>query len=272
MLPTSIRVRPPSDDAFPHLDLPVKSSAMARPAHDYARVDRHVPVTRRAETANPYSPVMILISVIATLGILLYAQFLLDPNNRGDLLPYALVIAAEGVLVVHALLAMWTMLSGAKSPRDFAFHAAKRALLDHEAGPPERPELLPVRLDGREISVDVLSPSTARTWPRSGAPRPRRWRSRASTAPGSWTTGAPTRCGRLADELGCRYLRRLSSTGAKAGNVNHALSLAQGRLLLHLRRRLRAASGVHRAHAALLHRRDRRLRADPADLRQPAST
>src|SRR5687767_7746799 len=79
---------------------------MARPAHDYARVDKHVPVTRRAETANPYSPVMILISVIATLGILLYAQFLLNPDNRGDFLPYAMVIAAESVLVAHALLSM----------------------------------------------------------------------------------------------------------------------------------------------------------------------
>ena len=86
---------------------------MARPAHDYAHVDRHVPVTRRAETANPYSPVMILISLIATLGILLYAQFLLNPDNRGDFLPYALVIAAETVLITHALLSMWTILAGA---------------------------------------------------------------------------------------------------------------------------------------------------------------
>ena len=54
------------------------------PNHDFARVDRHVPVTRRAASANPYSPVMILISLIATLGILFYAQFLLNPANRGE--------------------------------------------------------------------------------------------------------------------------------------------------------------------------------------------
>ena len=74
----------------------------------------------------------------------------------------------------------------------------------------------------------------------------------------------------LADELGCRYLRRLSSSGAKAGNVNHALTHGEGRLLLHLRRRLRAESRLHRSDAALLHRRGRGLRADTADLRQPA--
>ena len=103
---------------------------MARPAHDYARVDKHVPVTRRAQTANPYSPVMILISLIATLGILLYAQFLLNPENRGDFLPYALVITAETILITHALLSMWTILSGAKSPRDFAFYEAQNAMFD----------------------------------------------------------------------------------------------------------------------------------------------
>ena len=34
--------------------------------------------------------------------------------------------------------------------------------------------------------------------------------------------------GDLADELGCHYVRRLSSGGAKAGNINHALSIAKG--------------------------------------------
>jgi len=34
----------------------------------------------------------------------------------------------------------------------------------------------------------------------------------------------------LAGELGARYVRRLSSGGAKAGNVNHALTLANGEL------------------------------------------
>ena len=200
---------------------------MARPAHDYALVDRHVPVTRRAETANPYSPVMILISVIATLGILLYAQFLLDPDNRGDFLPYAMVIAAELVLVAHALLAMWTILAGAKSPRDFAFHAAKRALFDHEAGYPERPELLPAQLDGREVSVDVLITVYGEALSKI--------RATATAAVaikgrhGTWILddGRSDEVRALAAELGCRYVRRLSGNGAKAGNINHALSLSK---------------------------------------------
>ena len=201
---------------------------MARPAHDFARVDRHVPVTRRAETTNPYSPVMILIAVIATLGILLYAQFLLNPNNRGDFLPYAMVIAAESVLVVHALLAMWTILSGAKSPRDFAFHAAKRALFDHqEARHPERPELLPLKLDGRSVSVDVLITVYGEALDKIRATATAAMAIKGRH--GTWILddGRSDEVRALAAELGCRYVRRLSSNGAKAGNINHALSLSK---------------------------------------------
>jgi cellulose synthase (UDP-forming) len=133
---------------------------MARPAHDYARVDKHVPVTRRAETTNPYSPVTILIALVATLGILLYAQFLLNPANRGDYLPYALVITAEMILITHALLAMWTILSGAKSPRDFAFYESQNAMFDKKAikaaGLKELPHVWPIMLRGKEITVDVF--------------------------------------------------------------------------------------------------------------------
>ncbi|HEX6761022.1 MAG TPA: hypothetical protein VF086_21815 [Propionibacteriaceae bacterium] len=140
---------------------------MARPAHDYARVDKHVPVTRRAETANPYSSVMILISLIATLGILLYAQFLLNPENRGDFLPYALVITAETILITHALLSMWTILSGAKSPRDFAFYEAQDAMFDklaiEAAGLKAASHLWPILVDGKGSAAMAIK-GKHRTW------------------------------------------------------------------------------------------------------------
>jgi cellulose synthase (UDP-forming) len=174
---------------------------------------------------------MILISVIATLGILFYAQFLLDPDNRGDFLPYALVIAAESVLVAHALLAMWTILSGTKSPRDFAFHAAKRALFDQEAvtaaGTPVQPELLPLRLDDRAVTVDVLitvyGESLAKIRSTVTAAMAINGRHR------TWILddGRSEEVRALAAELGCKYVRRLSGNGAKAGNINHALSLSK---------------------------------------------
>ena len=205
---------------------------MARPAHDYARVDKHVPVTRRAETANPYSPVMILISLIATLGILLYAQFLLNPANRGDFLPYALVITAETILITHALLAMWTILSGAKSPRDFAFHESQSAIFDKRAikaaGLRGLPHLWPILLNGKEISVDVFI--TVYGEERS---KIRATAAAAMAIKGKHRTwilddGRSDDVQALAEELGCHYVRRLSSNGAKAGNINHALSITKG--------------------------------------------
>jgi cellulose synthase (UDP-forming) len=205
---------------------------MARPAHDYARVDKHVPVTRRAETANPYSPVMILISLIATLGILLYAQFLLNPANRGDFLPYALVITAETILITHALLAMWTILSGAKSPRDFAFHESQSAIFDKRAikaaGLRGLRHLWPILLNGKEISVDVFITvyGEERSKIRATAAAAMAIRGKHRT----WILddGRSDDVQALAEELGCHYVRRLSSNGAKAGNINHALSITRG--------------------------------------------
>lgn len=98
-----------------------------------------MPLTRRAETANPYPPVLILITLIATLGIIRYAAFLLVPGNRGDLLPYLLVVVAELILVVHALLSGWTILTGAKGPRDFPFYEAKSDLFDRRPTASGRP-------------------------------------------------------------------------------------------------------------------------------------
>ncbi|HEY5822378.1 MAG TPA: glycosyltransferase family 2 protein [Propionibacteriaceae bacterium] len=174
---------------------------------------------------------MILICLIATLGILLYAQFLLNPNNRGDFLPYLLVITAETILVVHALLAMWTILSGARSPRDFAFHEAKSELFDKKAnkraGVKESPEQWPILLSGREISVDVFI-----TVYGEELAKIRTTATAAMAIKGKHRTwilddGRSDEVRDLAGELGCHYVRRLSSNGAKAGNVNYALSIAK---------------------------------------------
>ena len=206
---------------------------MARPAHDYARVDKHhVPVTRRAETENPYSPVMILISLLALLGILFYAQFLLNPANRGDFLPYAMVIVAETILIFHALLAMWTILSGRRSPRDFAFHDAQRRLFDpvanELAGLTDRPEEWPIWISGRQVTVDVFITVYGEELDKIRATA-----AAAKAMHGKHRTwilddGRSEDVKALAQELGCHYLRRLSSNGAKAGNVNYALSIAKG--------------------------------------------
>ena len=45
---------------------------MASQVHDYASVDAFDDATRRAATRETYSPVMILLTTIATIGILFY--------------------------------------------------------------------------------------------------------------------------------------------------------------------------------------------------------
>jgi cellulose synthase (UDP-forming) len=205
---------------------------MARPAHDYARVDKNVPVTRRAETANPYSPVMILLSLIATLGIILYASFLLNPSNRGDFIPYMLVIVAETILVAHALLSMWTILSGRESPKNFGYHEARRLMFDKKAikaaGLEDQPHLWPIILQGKHALVDVFI-----TVYGEDINKIRATATAAMAIKGKHRTwilddGRSDDVKALADELGCHYVRRLSSGGAKAGNINHALSIAKG--------------------------------------------
>jgi len=205
---------------------------MARPAHDYARVDKFVPDTRRAETANPYPPVLIVITLIATLGIIRYGMFLLAPGNRGNLLPYLMVVTAELILIVHALLSGWTILTGTKGPRDFPYHETKSGMFDRKAikaaGLKNSPHLWPILMKGREIAVDVFIPVYG-----EDVDVIRRTAVAALAIKGKHRTwilddGRSDAVKAMADEIGANYIRRLSGGGAKAGNINHALAVAKG--------------------------------------------
>ena len=185
---------------------------------------------RRARVSSDLSPFMMLLTVIAAIGVLLYASFLLNPHNRGDGLPYSMVIIAEAVLIVQALLAMWTILAGAAGPRDYAYFAARDALLDHSHGIREQGNSrdAPLRLHGRDVTVDAFV--TVYGEPLETI---RRTAAAVVAMKGKHRTwilddGRSDAVKDLAEELGCRYVRRLSSNGAKAGNVNHALSIAKG--------------------------------------------
>jgi cellulose synthase (UDP-forming) len=192
------------------------------------------PDASRVRDAAPerpaYTPVMILLTVLAALGVLAYAVFLLNPSNRGDWLPYVLVITAETILISQALLAMWTILSGAASPRDYAYHAAREALFDpvDEARFGDDRSRWPILLNGEEAVVDVFvtvygePPETIRRTVEAALAMTGRHR--------TWVLddGHSDEVKDLAAELGCHYVRRLSSHGAKAGNVNHALTIAKG--------------------------------------------
>lgn len=204
---------------------------MASLVHDYASVDAFDDATRRAATRETYSPVMILLTTIATIGILFYGWFLFSPGHRGDVLPWLLVIVSETILVMHALAGMWTILAG-RERRDWTYYATRTALYDPSdprvLANPDDPTAWPLRLAGQLIDVDVLITVY-------GEPLDviRRTAEAAMAVRGRHKTwilddGRSDEVQVLATELGCRYVRRMSSSGAKAGNVNNALTIAKG--------------------------------------------
>ncbi|MFP7760057.1 glycosyltransferase [Marisediminicola sp. LYQ134] len=199
------------------------------------RPTRETPADRvptAGEAVRAQSPSMVMLVLAATIGILAYANFLLNPASRGDWLPYTMVIVAETVLIGQALLSMWTILSGSQDPRDFAFHYAKGALfrdrdiaLDRASS---HPETWALYLDEAEIGVDVFittygeDPAVIRRTVTAALAM------RGKHATWVLDDGRSDEVRDLAAELGARYVRRLSSNGAKAGNVNHALSISKG--------------------------------------------
>jgi cellulose synthase (UDP-forming) len=206
------------------------SSALAtRPARQYSIDDdvAHTPVN-----ASIRSPSVLLFILLALLGALAYSIFLLNPANRGDLLPFTLVIVAEVVLISHALVALWTILSGGKDPRGFAFHQAQERMVDpHLVADPQwaaTPQHWPLQLNGTTSTIDVFI--TVYGEPIDLIERTTRAALAMHGQHLTWILddGRSDDVRDLAAELGARYVRRLSSNGAKAGNVNHALSVTSG--------------------------------------------
>lgn len=171
---------------------------------------------------------MTLIVLLSTLGILIYSAFLLNPSHRGDAIPYTLVIIAESVLVFHALLSMWTILAGASDPRDFDYYRTHSKLFARGSTGPQ--SQWPFLIKGSEVTVDVFITTYGEEVDviRKTVVAALAMRGRHRT----WVLddGRSDEVRDLASELGARYVRRLSSNGAKAGNINYALTLAKGEL------------------------------------------
>lgn len=176
---------------------------------------------RVAET----SALFVLISVLATIGVVAYMLFLLDPAHRGDPLPYTMVIVAESILVFQALLSMWTILSSGYEPRTFEYHDARRALMPAASEGDDT-----MHIDGRPLLIDVFI--TVYGEDIAVVRRTIRAAVALRGAHRTWMLddGRCDKVKAVTEQLGARYVRRLSSHGAKAGNVNHALSIAKGDL------------------------------------------
>ena len=118
------------------------------------------PLAQATENKAAQSPTLSLFVLVATVGVLAYTLFLFNPDNRGDWLPYTLVIVAEVVLVSQALVSMWTILAGGQDPREFTFHHTQERLFDGDLTDRLRlgasPHLWPMFIGEDRASVDVF--------------------------------------------------------------------------------------------------------------------
>ena len=199
--------------------------------NDLAPVDELEPDQRRAAVQNRYSPTLLLVALAATIGVVAYAAFLLNPQIRGDLIPWSIVIGAEAILVFHAIMSLWTMLSGYGRQPTYSVSQAQAQLYsprtNERLGVSIEPSEWPLFIDGSPVEVDVLI--TVYGEPLETI---RRTAEAALAIKGRHYTyllddGDSDAVRDLAAELGCHYVRRLGSSGAKAGNINNALTVAK---------------------------------------------
>ncbi|MDP9026349.1 MAG: glycosyltransferase [Actinomycetota bacterium] len=188
------------------------------------------PLARKVENSAVESPTLLLFVLIAAVGVLAYTGFLLNPANRGDWLPYGLVITAELILVAQALVSMWTILSGGQDPRTFAFHHSQERLFDaltiERRALSGRPQDWPMHLENKRIDVDVFITVFGEALEKIATTARAAIALRGRHLTWILDDGESDAVRDLAAELGVRYVRRLTHNGAKAGNVNHALTLS----------------------------------------------
>jgi cellulose synthase (UDP-forming) len=193
---------------------------------------------KSSSESSHYSPTLLLLVIIATIGAMAYFSFLMRPENRGDLIPYLMVVVAESFIIFHALTAMWTILAGTQNPRHFGYHNAQAYLfslnkkkmryndvLRDKKILPSQHQLV---LHRKPIDIDVFITVY-------GEPIDEIYRTAkaARDMVGVHDTiilddGASDEVQQIADELQIGYIRRTSNQGAKAGNINNALAVTEG--------------------------------------------
>jgi cellulose synthase (UDP-forming) len=110
---------------------------------------------------------------------------------------------------------MWTVLSGTKDPRTYAYWTAKESLLVQTGSEPAAHWQL--FLEGRRPRVEVFVTVYGEPLETVRRTAIAALAFVGSTAPGSSTMVVPTRSRPSPTSLGCHYLRRFGNKGAKAG-------------------------------------------------------
>lgn len=184
------------------------------------------------------SPTLMLVVLLAAIGALFYTGFIWNGDNRGDLLPYILVVIAESFVIFQASLSLWTILAGSTNPRHFEFHDVQEHLFSKDsqriryetafASQKINITKQQMYIHRKPISVDVFITVY-------GEPIDviRDTAIACRELSGLHTTyilddGGSDEVQDLAKELNVGYIRRPSNEGAKAGNINYALNHTSG--------------------------------------------
>ncbi len=189
------------------------------------------------------SPSVTLILFLASIGAIIYLGYLIQPEFRGDPLPYTLALVAEIFIIFQGLMAFWTILSGRMNPRSYEYHDAQNKLFMSNGSSKTAikkiapktarlARLAPLELHHKAISVDVFIPVY-------GEPI-REIRTTALAARDMYglhktyilDDGKSDEVMEMAKELNVGYIRRPKNDHAKAGNINYALSLTEGNFFL----------------------------------------
>jgi len=177
------------------------------------------------------SPSLMMLVLVATIGVLLYTTFLFDFSNRGNWIPYLLVLTAESVIILQALISLWTILSSGHNPRGYRFHNAQTRLYgpqNKNIQPGTDLTQLPMHLHETVVPIDVYITTYGEELDKIRATV-----SAAVAMHGMHTTyvlddGKSDDVRALAAELGAEYIVREGNEGAKAGNINNALTVTSG--------------------------------------------
>ncbi len=177
------------------------------------------------------SPSLMMLVLVATIGVLLYTTFLFDFSNRGNWIPYLIVLTAESVIILQALISLWTILSSGHNPRGYRFHNAQTRLYGPQnktIEPGTDLTKLPMHLHETAVPIDVYITTYGEELDKIRATV-----SAAVAMHGKHITyvlddGKSDDVRALAAELGAEYIVREGNAGAKAGNINNALSVTSG--------------------------------------------
>lgn len=178
----------------------------------------------RSQHVSPATLALLLL--IGAIGAAYYLTYLLNPANRGDLIPYLLVLFAETTIIFQAFMAYWTILAGNYNPRDFQYDAARQKLFGKDvlSVSPRSPMYIKDKLVRINIFVTVYGEPIEVVAQTAAAAR---------DIIGKHDTyilddGDSDDVQALAAKLGIGYIRRKEHKHAKAGNINHALSKTTG--------------------------------------------